>query len=287
MTMVLRDRMREDIKLAGLAESTGQVYVRHVKRYAEHFCRPPGQMGSVEVRSFLLYLTCTRKLAASTLIVYAAAIAFFYRYTLGRPEVMINIPLPKRKRPSINVPTRDEVRRILDSAHSDFHRTMLLTTYAAGLRRMEVTALRIEDIDSAANLINIQNGKGGKSRVTVLGPALLQELRDHWRRCRPAHRWIFPAKNSKGQWEDRPMPRDSATKAFAIAKKRAGITRRLSLHSLRHACATHMLEDGVDLRTIQVLLGHANIETTTQYAHVATELISRTPSPLEVLKASR
>ena len=284
MASLLRDRMRDDMELAGLAESTREVYVRNALVYVNHFCRPPGQMGREEVRSFLLHLMRVKRYAAATVIVYAAAIRFLYAATLGRPEVMAGIRLPQPKRRRIMVPTRDEVRRILDAAHSEFHRTMLLASYAAGLRRMEVTALRVEDIDSASSLLHVRLGKGDKPRTTVLGPALLSELRAHWRRYSPPHGWLFPARHpASRRFEDRPMPRNSATEAFMKAAKRAGIRPGLTHHGLRHGFATHLLEDGVDIRTIQVLLGHVRLETTAQYAHVATRLIQQTPSPLEVL----
>ena len=284
MASLLRERMRDDMELAGLAESTREVYVRNAVVYVNHFCRPPGRMGREEVRSFLLHLMRVKRYAAATVIVYAAAIRFLYVVTLGRPEVMAGIRLPQPKRRQIMVPTRDEVQRILDAAHSEFHRTMLLASYAAGLRRMEVTALRIEDIDNASNLLHVRQGKGDKPRATVLGPALLEELRAHWRRYSPPHGWLFPARDpASRRFEDRPMPRNSATKAFMKAAKRAGVRSGLTHHGLRHGFATHLLEDGVDIRTIQVLLGHVRLETTAQYAHVATRLIQQTPSPLEVL----
>jgi len=275
--------MRDDMELAGLAESTRDTYVQKAAVYANHFCRPPGRMGREEVRSFLLHMVRVKRYAAATVIVYAAAIRFLYVVTLGRPEVMEGIRLPRPKRRSPEVPTRDEVGRILEAAHNEFQRTMLLTSYAAGLRRMEVTALRVEDIDSASNLLRVRRGKGDKPRMTVLGPALLGELRAHWRRYRPPHGWLFPARAPSRRWEDRPMPRASASKAFSAAAKRAGVRQGLTHHGLRHGFATHLLEDGVDIRTIQVLLGHARLETTAQYAHVATKLIRETPSPLEVL----
>jgi len=275
--------MRDDMELAGLAESTRDVYIRNAEVYVNHFCRPPGRMGREEVRSFLLHLMRVKQFAISTVIVYAAAIRFLYTVTLGRPEVMAGIRVPRRKRKPPLVPSRDEVRRILDAAHSEFHRTMLMTSYAAGLRRMEVTALRVEDIDSASNLLHVRKGKGDKRRMTLLGPELLDELRAHWRRYRPSHGWLFPARSPSRRWEDRPMPRNSASGAFSKAAKHAGVRQGLTHHGLRHGFATHLLEDGVDIRTIQVLLGHVRLETTAEYAHVATRLIQQTPSPLEVL----
>jgi site-specific recombinase XerD len=283
MSKLLRDRMRDDMELAGLAEGTREVYVGNAAAFVRHFGRPPGRMGQEEVRAYLLHLTKERGFARSTVIVYAAAIRFLYTVTLQRPEVMAGIRLPRPKYRPPEVPTRDEVRRVLEATTSLFTRTLLLTAYAAGLRRMEVTVLRVEDIDSASNVIRVRQGKGDKPRMTVLGPALLAELRAHWLRYRAPYGWLFPARDGHRHWQDRPMPRKSASKVFSVAVRRAGVTRPLTLHGLRHAFATHLLEDGVDLRIIQVLLGHARPETTAQYAHVATDLIRRTPSPLSVL----
>jgi len=283
MSKLLRDRMRGDLELAGLANETVEKYLRYALEYAEHTGRPPGQCGHEEVRGYLVHLVRERELAKATVIVHAAAVRFLYAVTLRRPEVMEGIRLPRPKRRPPEVPSREEVRRVLEAASTAFARTLLLTTYAAGLRRMEVTALRVKDIDSPSNVIRVRQGKGDKPRMTVLGPALLAELRAHWRRYRAPFGWLFPARDPSGHWRDRPMPRNSASKVFSQAAKRAGIARPLTLHGLRHAFATHLLEDGVDLRTIQVLLGHARPETTALYAHVATDLIRRTPSPLEVL----
>ena len=168
------------------------------------------------------------------MIVQAAAIRFLYAVTLHRPEVMEGIRLPHPKRRPPQVPTREEVRRILEATSTPFARTLLLATYAAGLRRMEVTALRVEDIDSSSNVIRVRQGKGDKPRMTVLGPALLAELREHWRGYRAPFGWLFPARDPSGHWKDRPMPRSSASKVFSQAAKRAGIARPLTLHGLRH-----------------------------------------------------
>jgi integrase len=275
--------MRDDMDLAGLAEGTRDVYVRHALAFASFFGLPPGKMGREQVRDFLMYLVKKRMLAPATVVIYAAAIRFLYTVTLRRPEVMDGIRIARPKSRPPEVPSREEVRKILDAADTLFWRALLLTTYAAGLRRMEVTALRVDDIDSASGVIRVRQGKGDKPRLTLLGPDLLKELRAHWRRYRPPGGWLFPARDSLGRWQDRPLPRDSASKAFAKALRNTDIARPLTLHGLRHAFATHLMEDGVDTRVIQVLLGHARPETTARYAHVATDLIRRTPSPLSVL----
>ena len=176
----------------------------------------------------------------------------------------------------------DELHRILEATHGHFYRTAFLTAYGAGLRRAEVCNLQFGDIDSGSNLIRVRGGKGGKDRWTVLGPRLLEVLRDYWRAFRPPGPWLFPSREGF-TWRDHPISCGRLGNQFTASVRRAGIVRPLTFHSLRHAFATHLLEEGVETRTIQVLLGHERLETTALYAHVATELLRKTPSPLDLL----
>lgn len=278
----LRNRFREDMTLAGRAQGTQSTYIRYVERLQNHHDRPIGRLGREEVRAFLLHLI-EEGYATSTVRGYASAFFFFFTTTLGRPEVMEGIRLPRKKSQPRLVATKDEVRRVLAAARSDFDRTLLLTSYAAGLRRMEVAKLRFEDVDSTSNLLIIRNGKGGKRRTTLLGALLLEELREHYRRYRPAHGWLFPKRTPQKEFLDASIPDQSVSKAFRVARDRAGIKRPLTHHSLRHAFATHLLEAGVDTRVLQQLLGHASIETTTIYEHISPEVLQTTPSPLDLL----
>ena len=279
----LRDKMDADLKLAGRSESTRASYIGCAARFVKYFMRPPETMGEEEVRSFLLYLAVERKVAVGTYLPYLGALRFLYSVTLGRPEVVAGLPWPKMRRPRPDVLTREEVARVLDAAPTLFWRAFFTAGYAAGLRRMEVTALRARDIDSRSGLIRVACGKGGKAREVMLDPGLLATLRAHWRHHRLPGPWLFPAR-ARGGWADHPVHRTRASEAFHTALVTANIGRRVTLHGLRHAFATHLLEDGVDLCTLQHLLGHDHIETTSRYTLVRTDRIRATPSPLAKLR---
>jgi len=279
----VRDRMDADLKLAGRAESTRTRYIGCAKRFVKHFMRPPEDMGEAEVRQFMLHLTEERQLSVGARLQYLGAIKFLFGVTLERPEEVAGIPWPKRKRRDPVVPTRREVDRLLQATTAPYWRAFFLTAYAAGLRRMEVVALRAEHIDSQAGLIRVERGKGDKARQVRLDPRLLHVLRTHWRHHHLPGPWLFPAPTRSSGWRDRPITRSAATAAFRRYADAAELRPALSLHNLRHAYATHLLEDGVDLRKLQVLLGHQRIETTAQYTRVRTDAIRATPSLLRKL----
>lgn len=279
----LRDRMEADLILAGRSASTRDHYLNCARAFVKFFMRPPEVMGEEEVRKFLLHLAAERKVAVGTYLPYLGAIKFLYGVTLRRPEVVSGIPWPRQRRNRPDVLTREEVGEVLDAAPSRFWRAFFLVAYGAGLRRMEVAALRAADIDSQAWLIRVACGKGGKSREVMLDPGLLSCLREHWRHHHLPGPWIFPARTRFG-WADHPVDLGQASAAFKAAIAKTTIGRRITLHGLRHAFATHLLEDGVDLYTLQQLLGHDRIETTTRYTLVRTDRIRTTPSPLAKLR---
>ena len=280
----LRDKMDADLRLAGRSESTRAHYVGCAFLFVKHYRRPPEEMGETEVKEFLLFLKEERKLSMGRYIQYVAALRFLYEVTLARPEVVATLPWPKLRPRLPEVLSRDEVVRVLNAARSPFWRAFFTTAYATGLRRCEVSALQARDIDSSAGLIRVRQGKGGKPRTVMLDPTLLGVLRKHWRHHRLPGPWLFPARAGSG-WADHPVDKHRASDAFRAARVSAGIDRPVTLHGLRHSFATHSLEDGVDLRTIQCLLGHGRIETTTLYTRVRTDLIRATPSPLAKLGA--
>lgn len=280
----LRDKMNADLMLAGRSASTRASYIDCARRFVKHFMRPPEAMGEAEVRSFLLHLAVERKVAVGTYLPYLGALKFLYGVTLGRPEVVEGIPWPKMRRRRPDVLTRPEVAAVLDAAPTPYWRAFFTTAYGAGLRRMEVAALRAQDLDARSGLIRVACGKGGKAREVMLDPDLLATLRQHWREQRLPGPWLFPARGPNG-WADHPVHLGQASAAFRQALLAAGIGRRVTLHGLRHAFATHLLEDGVDLYTLQQLLGHDRLETTTRYTLVRTDRIRATPSPLAKLRA--
>lgn len=280
----LRDKMNADLMLAGRSASTRASYIDCARRFVKHFMRPPEAMGEAEVRSFLLHLAVERKVAVGTYLPYLGALKFLYGVTLGRPEVVEGIPWPKMRRRRPDVLTRPEVAAVLDAAPTPYWRAFFTTAYGAGLRRMEVAALRAQDLDARSGLIRVACGKGGKAREVMLDPDLLATLRQHWREHRLPGPWLFPARGPNG-WADHPVHLGQASAAFRQALLAAGIGRRVTLHGLRHAFATHLLEDGVDLYTLQQLLGHDRLETTTRYTQVRTDRIRATPSPLSKLRS--
>lgn len=277
----LRDKMSADLQLAGRSESTRTEYICCARLFVKYWMRPPEQLGEREVRKFLLDLT-RRNISVGRYLQYLGALKFLYGVTLRRPEVVAGIPWPRAKHRRLDVLTRDEVSRLVDAAPSPYWRAFFTTAYATGLRRMEVAALRAPDIDARSGLIRVQHGKGDKPREVMLDPTLLTTLRAHWRSQRLTGPWLFPARSRSG-WTDHPVDLGQASAAFKAALATARIGRPVTLHGLRHAFATHLLEDGVDLYTLQRLLGHDRIETTTRYTQVRTDRIRATPSPLAKL----
>ena len=280
----LRDRMESDLILACKSENTAKRYVACVKTFvAHHDLQPPGKLGREDVRAFLLHKRLNHGISASTYTVYLAALKFLYDVTLRRPEVCDGIPTPRKKRTLPVVPTTEEVARILLATRSLYYRTLFMTAYASGLRGDEVCHLRVENIDSEVGVLHLRHTKGGYPRTAMLSPRLLSALREHWKTAHLPGPWIFPSRSGRGRWVDRPMGRNHASEVFRRVRREVGINRKVTLHGLRHGFATHLLEAGVDLHTIQVLLGHQHVETTTQYMKVRTDLIRRTPSPLDLL----
>ena len=217
-------------------------------------------------------------LAWSTCSIAVHAFRFLYHTTLGRRAATFPIPGAKQPQRLPESLSPGEVRRLLESTATRKQRALLATTYGAGLRVSEVVRLQLHHLDAARGSLRVEQGKGAKDRDTLLSPRLLEELRAYWRQYRPAV-WLFPARDGK-----RPMDTSTAQKFYYAAKGRAGITKRGGIHALRHAFATHLLEAGTDLHTIQRLLGHGDLGTTMRYFHLARRTVLATPSPLEWLE---
>lgn len=276
----IRDKMNADLILAGHAESTRSVYIGCAAAFVKHFNRSPTEMGAKEVRTYLMFLREERKSSDGRYRQYMAAIRFLFRVTLCRPEVMEGIPWPRRVPRKVTVLSRLEVARVIEHAPTPFWRVFFSVAYATGLRRMEIAALTVRDIDAASGVLHVRRGKGGKPRVVMLDPRLLVMLREHWRTHRSPEA-LFPTWTRCG-WGPQPVHPELASKAFQTAARAAGL--RATLHDLRHAFATHLLEDGVDLATIQQLLGHESLATTVGYTRVRTDRIRATPSPFAKLR---
>lgn len=276
----LRDRMVREMQLRRLAPSTQEAYVRAVRGLAAFYHRPPDELGSEEVKSYLLHLMTERRLDWSTVNGISAGIRFFYSATLGRPDVSASIPPRKTPRRLPEVLSAEEVGCLFAVTENLKHRALLMTAYAAGLRVSELVHLQVTDIDGKRMMVRVRAGKGEKDRYTVLSPRLLDALRAYWRAYRPAT-WLFP-----GSAADRPLDRGTAAEVYHQAKAKAGITKRGGIHTLRHCFATHLLEAGVDVRTIQLLMGHRSIRTTIHYVHLTAKKLGSTPSPLDLLDPS-
>jgi integrase/recombinase XerD len=275
----LRQRMVEDLRLRNYSERTIEAYVTAVAAFAKHFGKPPDQLGPEQLRAYQLHLV-ERKASWSRFNVAVSGLRFFYKVTLGRPEWVEPLAFPYGKRPKTlpTVLSREEVARVLGAVRHPLDRLMLRTAYAAGLRLGEVVHLKVTDIDSQRMVIVVRQGKGKKDRLAPLSAVLLEELRSHWRHYRPSD-WLFP-----GNKPDQPRHENNLQRSMTKACRACGLTKKASPHTLRHSFATHLLESGTDLATLQALLGHRQLSTTLRYAHVAAKA-ERTTSPLDSLPA--
>ena len=280
MMTQLRQRMLEELQRRNYSTGTIRLYLQHVAAFAQHFHRSPDQLGAEEIRRYQLFLIQEKKLAWSSYKQIVCALRFFYAKTLKRPFLLEDIPFPHHEQRLPLILSKGEVERILSAPRRPKTRAILMTLYATGLRRSEVAHLRVSDIDSARMTIFVQ-GKGKKDRVVMLSPILLDTLRQYWRLAKPKY-WLFP-----GRTPDQPISENDVFAVFHNAVRRAGISKHVSPHSLRHSFATHLLEAGVDLRTIQLLLGHRSLKTTARYLHVSQYHVRATASPLDSLNLSK
>jgi len=279
----LRQRMIQDMQLRNLSPHTIEAYVHAVAQFARHFHRSPEQLDADCARQYLLHLVHDQHASWSRYNQARCAFLFFYRVTLGQDQRFEKLPFAKPRKQLPTVLSADEVRRMLDVVkHQPKHRALLMTLYGAGLRISEALNLQPRDIDSGRMFIHVRSGKGNKDRLVLLSPNLLSVLRDYWRECRPGI-WFFPQDRDPS----RQIDSGSAHRIVARTARRAGITRRVSPHTLRHSYATHLLEAGVDLLTIQRMLGHQNLKTTALYTHVTEAHLRRVKSPLDLLYDKR
>jgi integrase/recombinase XerD len=272
----LRQRMIDDMAIRNMAPTTQKIYVYAVRNFSAFHRRSPDKLNLENVRDYRLHLI-SRGLKPTTINPIMGALRFFYGTTLGQKEVAEQIPYARKQDALPAVLTPDEVVRLLKAETNLKMRTALITIYAAGLRVSEVVALTARDIDSGRMVIHVRQGKGGKDRYVMLSEQLLAILRDYWRRTRPPH-WLFP-----GPDPSRSLTPRSLQRACHQAAKIAGLDKSVTVHTLRHSFATHLLEQGVDIRVIQDLLGHRHITSTTRYARVAVTTIQKIQSPLELL----
>jgi site-specific recombinase XerD len=272
----LREQMQHDLVVRGMSPRTQEAYLAAVKGLAQHYRQRPDALSVQQVEGYVRHLIEQRHLAPNSVRIAVFGLRFFYTVTLKRPAFAL--PLPKGVKKLPEVLSREEVAQLLASTTTLRERALLMATYGGGLRVSEVVRLRVSDIDAQRDLLRVEQGKGRKDRYTLLGPRLLAELRHYWQVHRPAQPWLFPQRRKAA-----PMDPTTAQKIYYAAKRRAGITKAGGIHALRHSFATHLLEAGTDLPTLQRLLGHDSITTTMRYIHVTQQRAATQGSPLESL----
>ncbi len=273
----LRRRMIDDMGVRWMAKATQEAYLAAVVGLARFYRRSPDQISDAEVQAYLLHLMRDRKRAWNTCNIVVHGLRFLYHVTLKRDRTTFSIPGGRQPATLPEILSREEVQRVIAAGRTVTHRALLATAYATGVRVSELVHLRLTDLDADRGLVRVEQGKGAKDRYTILSPRLQDALRAY-RTTTDPRGWLFPAR--KGQ---RPMHTSTVGKAYTEAKERAGITKRGGIHALRHAFSTHLLEMGVDLHTIQRLLGHRSIQTTTRYLHVAQSSLTVHGAPIELL----
>jgi integrase/recombinase XerD len=280
----LRQMMLDELQRRNYSPSTVRSYIHAIEDFARYFGQSPYRLGPEHIRQYQAHLFRDRRLLAGTITIRTCALRFLFVKTLKRPYLHEQIPFPKRPRPLPTVLSPEEVEQLIASAKNLMHRAMLMTLYATGLRRSELCQLKVADIDSQRMVIRVRQGKGARDRDVLLSPKLLETLREYWRWMKPKT-YLFPG--TVNNWRaDVPITTKIVWNAVNEARIRAGIQKRVSPHTLRHSFATNMLEAGADLRTIQVLLGHAKLEDTAIYLHLSRRHLQAVPSPIEAIAVS-
>jgi site-specific recombinase XerD len=272
----LRQRMIDDMKLRNMSPLTQKSYIRAVKNYSAHFGKAPDRLTAEDARAYQLHLI-GRGLGPEAVNQIACALRFFYRTTLGREGFETRVPLARRGDRLPVILSAADVAKFLKAVSNLKHRTAFATIYAAGLRVSEAANLCVEDIDSSRMVIHVRQGKGRKDRYVMLSTQLLAILRHYWKRERPS-RWLFP-----GRDKNHPLTTRQLQRVFRRAANAAGLGTAITVHTLRHCFATHLLEHGTDIRVIQDLLGHRHLTTTARYARVALKTIRDVQSPLDAI----
>lgn len=272
-----REQMQRDMVLRNLSPKTQYLYHNAARALENHFRKPPDQLNEDDVKAFLHSIVADRKLSQSSLKIAYSALSFLYGTTLGKGDMVARVPYPKTAKTIPHVLSKNDIQRLFDATVTLKQRAMLMVTYSAGLRISETARLKITDIDSSRMLIRVDQGKGNKDRHTLLSQKALETLREYWKEYRPKE-WLFPRDTNALE----PVPVATIHMVFARAKRQANLRKPASCHTLRHSFATHLLEAGVDLHTIQLLLGHSSIRTTTVYLHVSKKNLANVVSPLDL-----
>ena len=273
----LRQRMIEDLTIRNYSPRTIDIYVDRIAKFAQHFGQSPDRLGPAHIREFQVFLVETKQASWTQYNQSVCALRFFYRVCLGKNAMIKHIPFPKQPKRLPVVLSREEVQRLFEALSNLKHRTILMTLYATGLRVSEALALQLPDIDSARMVLRVRQGKGRKDRYVPLSETLLEHLRRYWRYYRPGL-WLFPSTDPR-----RALTASTVQRVCAKAARKAGLSKRVTPHTLRHSFATHHLEAGTNLKTIQVLLGHRHLNTTSLYLHVAVQAPGQRRDALDLL----
>ena len=273
--------MLEELQRRNYAATTVSYYIRNVEEFARFFKRSPDRLNHTHLRTYQAHLLRDRKLAPRTVKLHVCAIRFLFNRVLRRRYLLDDTPYPKVPRRLPQILSREEVAQVIAAAQNLTHRTMLMLLYSTGIRNAELRHLQVPDIDSRRMLIHIRHGKGGRDRYVPLSPALLATLRVYYRWMRPTT-YLFPG--TVANWRaDKPVTPKVVWEACVGAAKRAGVQKRLSPHLVRHTFATHLLEAGADLRVIQLLLGHVDLDHTLVYLHLSQRHVQAVPTPLDTM----
>ncbi|MGC2659631.1 MAG: site-specific integrase [Bryobacteraceae bacterium] len=280
----LRKMMLEELQRRNYSDNTARYYLSAVAEFAKYFGKSPDQLGPDDLRTFQAHLLKERKLAVGTVIGRVAALRFFFVRTLKRHEFRQDLPYPKKRRKLPCILSLGEVGQLIDAAGNLKQRAILMILYGTGMRRAEVARLKVSHVDSKRMIIRVECGKGGHDRDLPLSPALLETLREYWRWKKPGT-YLFPSDEGH-HGKDHPMSERSVWYVCTQAAQYAGLKKRVTPHTLRHSWATHLLEAGTDLRTIQMLLGHGDLETTAKYLHLSQTHLHAVANPLDQLSIS-
>lgn len=273
----LREQMKIDLELKGFSPNTQKLYLTHIRQFAEHFMKSPLDLGESEIKEYLHFLITERNLSNSYISSSYSALKFLYETTLKRQWEMEGIPRTKKQKRLPVVLSKEEVKRLIDVTTNIKHKAILTTIYSAGLRVSEAANLKLNDIDSGNMQIRVEQGKGNKDRYTILSDKTLELLRQYYKLYRPVT-WLFP-----GASQDSPLTSRTIQKVFEQSKQKAAISKDVTVHSLRHSFATHLLEVGTDIYHIQLLLGHSSVKTTSIYIHLTNKNLLKLKSPLDAI----
>lgn len=276
---ILMQRMREELVRRNYAATTIHSYLKAVEHFREHVNAPLDQLGPDDIRSYHAHLLEDRKLAVNTVVLNVCALRFLYIRVLKRRDMKEDLPYPKQRQRLPVILSPGEVAQLIGAASNLYHRTILMTLYSTGVRRAELCRLKVSDIDSKRMMVRVVQGKGGIDREIPLSKKLLAALREYYRWMRP-QTYLFPG-TVNGSRADKPITPKVVWQAVREACTRAGIKKRVSPHSIRHCFATHLLESGADLRSIQMMLGHSDLEATTVYLHLSRRHLQAAANPLD------